>query len=103
MKQTFKIEKYINSDINLNDKIRVIDGSGLTPVDNCEEEYYIVCSYPKLTGLDAKLKEIVGTVISVGENTNVCMGVLGKVYIQDITIKIGKADFRCCSGFVKKV
>lgn len=101
-KQTFTLKKHINPDIKAGDKIIVFDGSGFTPLYHTEEEYYIVCSYPKITGIDAKIKDIIGEVIYTNVENSICMGCLGSVYQQDIIIQLGDGLFRTCSNFVKK-
>lgn len=101
-KQTFTLKKYINPEIKAGDKIIIRDGSGFTPIEYCEEEYYIVCAYPELTGSDLKLKDIIGEVIYTGIENSICMGVLGGVLRQDIVVQLGNGLFRTCSGFVEK-
>jgi len=101
-KQTFTLKKHINSEIKAGDKIVVWDGSGFTPLDHTEEELYIVCSYPELTGIENKIQNIVGEVIYTGIQNNICMGCLGTVYQQDIVIQLGDGLFRTCSDFVRK-
>lgn len=102
-KQTFTLEKYIDTTIKAGDSIRVFDGSAFTPLNHIDEEYYIVLSYPELTGINAEIENIVGEVIFTGIENSICMGVLGTVYQQDLIIQIGHTLFRTCSKFVQKV
>jgi len=103
MKQTFEIKTHIDKDIKKGDLVYLIDGSGLSTYETEGQELFIVRSYPKLTNSNSLLKELLFKVIETDVKTNVCMGVLGCVRIQDIIIEINKTKFRTCSQFVKKV
>ncbi len=98
---TKELEYYIDPTIEVGDKVRMIDGSGLS-IANSSEEVYVVDSYPELLGTDRLLKNLIATVIAVGVETN---GINGykTIYIQDIQIQIGEVVFNTCSQFVSKV
>lgn len=104
MKKTFTIDTFINNDIKVGDKVFLIDGSAFTcmsnELDNEVESIYIICSYPKLTGSDKIIKEIVAEVLEVGISNKCCSAVCNKVYLQDIIVQIGTGKFRTASKLV---
>lgn len=102
MKKGYKIERYIDSSIKVGDFVKMIDGSALSCDKNNESEMFIVKAYPKLTGFQGTLKELNAEVVRVGITDNICMGVCGKVYLQDIEIRIGDTIFRTASRLVTK-
>jgi len=67
MKTTFKIERLINNDIKVGDTVVVNDGSSLTSFNYDQDaEFFIVNSYPEVTGVDIKLINIPAKVIEIG-------------------------------------
>jgi len=107
-KQFYKIIREVNKDIKVGDTVKLIDGSGLSNIDNPEKEYYIVFSYPDLTGIiRTALGQIECVVLETGitdiitspnnfVKDSYCYGV-------DIRIKVGNTEFYTCSKFVKKI
>jgi len=103
MKATLTLSSHINLKIKLNDKVRLIDGSGLTHYDNNDiDELYIVLSYPKITKSERHLKDLIFEVDEIGLKTNVCTG-YNCAYIQDIVVSFNGVKFRTCSAFVENV
>jgi len=103
MKKTLTLSSHIDLKIKLNDKVRLIDGSGFTHYDyNDDGELYIVLAYPKITKSEMKLKDLIFEVEEIGLKTNVCQG-YNCAYIQDIVISYNGIKFRTCSRFVKNI
>jgi len=100
-KTSLKIKKYINPHIEVGDKIKLIDGSALSHI-KLKGDFYIIYSYPEITGTDALLKDIVGEVVETNIKNRGCFGDF-HIYVQDIVISLGKTKFRTCSKFVKVV
>lgn len=101
--ETMKIKRKVNDSIKKGDKVRLTDGSGLKAIGS-DKEFYIVHSYPELTGQDKPLKELTATVVATGlsgvySKKNSCFDF---VYELDIIVEIGDAQFFTCSQFVKK-
>ncbi len=102
-KSTLDIVKYINPDIKAGDKIKIVDGSSFTPLDYVMDEFYIIYSYPKLTGTNLVIKEIIGEVIFTGIENSVCTSPWSeRAYLQDCIIQLGTGLFRTCSAFLRK-
>lgn len=101
-KVTLSIVEYINPAIKAGDKVRIVDGSSLTPLNYVKKDFYIVNSYPNLTGTGLKLEEITGEVIFTGIKNSVCTS-YDRAYLQDCVIQLGNGLFRTCSQFLKKV
>ncbi len=106
-KHSYKITQHINKSINVKDKVKLIDGSGLSL--NCKwdspfaKNYYIVYDYPEITGLSTNLKNCIAEVIKTNITDIGLPGACNTFRIQDIIIKIGNAEFRTCSQFVIKI
>lgn len=103
MKKTFTIRVYKDNNLKVGDKVRLVDGSGFTSIEDNTREVYIVVAYPNLTGSDVVLKELVAEVTEINITDKVCKGVLDNVYLQDIVVKIGEGFFRTSSGMVKSI
>lgn len=99
MKRQYKLKSVVNPKIKVGDSVYLIDGSALSN-DKSDKEYYIVFAYRELTGRQEKLKEIKATVLETNITDNILTGSIGIAYIQDITVQIGDAVFRTCSGMV---
>lgn len=99
-KITLEINERINPKVKEGDIVRLIDGSGLSCVDS-DSDFYIVYSYPEVTGINEQLKHIDAEVLKIGVEDRCVCGSGDWAYKQDIVIKIGSAKFRTCSGFVK--
>ena len=107
-KLTYTIRKFINPDIKVGDRIYVIDGSGFTIVtdevdENKIDSYFIINSYPHITGIDEVLCKIIGTVVEINITDKICPRGTINCYLQDIVVSLGNAKFRTCSDFVKKI
>lgn len=104
---SLKIERYIDKDVNPRDKVKLIDGSGLTRVDSNyrdpKEDVYITCCYPELTGLSDNLMDIECVVLETGIEDYVSDDCFGVTFLQDIVVQCGSVKFRTCSKFVKKI
>jgi hypothetical protein len=100
-KASLKLKKYINPQIKVGDKVKLIDGSALSHI-KLKGDFYIVDSYPEITGEDALLKDIVGEVVKTKVKNSGCFGAFD-IYVQDIVVKLGKAKFRTCSKMVRVV
>lgn len=102
-KRSFKLKRIVTKEkINLGDKVKVIDGSSITPMSN-DQDCYIVCAYPELTGSQLLLKDMEAEVISTKVRHYACEGVCGNAYRQDLVIKLGLCEFRIASGMVRKI
>jgi len=103
-KQSYKIRKFINPDIKVGNKVKLIDGSGLSVKDTEHEDVYIVFAYPVLTGSHERLKDIEAYVEEIDiEDIIIPSFGLDTAYLQDIVVKIGEGYFRTCSKFVKNI
>lgn len=102
MKKQFIISKHINPEIKKGDKVRLIDGSGLTCAKEYKEQICIVFPYEEITGSKLPLRELTFTVTRTGIKDLVCSGVLGTVYLQDIELEYNGVKFYNCSKFVSK-
>jgi len=96
-----RIKKYIDPTIKVGDKIKIIDGSGLTVESG--KKVYIVYPYFEITKSNLNLQAIDGEVVETNINNYVSEGAVETCYLQDIIIKLGEGTFRTCSEFVKKV
>jgi hypothetical protein len=106
-KCSYKIVSYIDPNIRVGEMVRLVDGSGLSlksddSITFPNKNYYIVDSYPEVTGIDKVLSKIDAKVVEIGINDYVVIGV-SSVYVQDIIIQIGEAQFRTCSQFVRNI
>ena len=102
MKKSYKLSRHINSEIKVGDRIKIVDGSGLTSFK--EIDVYIIYSYLELTGSELKLKEIEGTVLETNiDNFIHPIHSLELAYLQDIVIELGNAKFRTSSNFIRKI
>jgi hypothetical protein len=104
-KSAYKIGRHVDPTIKVGNIVTIIDGSGLSPMEEYYKNCYIVDAYPDLTGSDLNLMAIHGEVTNVGisdivtdmdNNLSSCYGV-------DITVKLGNAEFYTCSKFVTKI
>ena len=103
MKQSFKLKQRKNSNIKTGDFVKLIDGSGLS-CEESNEPVYIVYPYLNLTGSYENLNDMVAEVLETDiANYAMANGALGNGYVQDIKVRIGKAEFRTCSDFVAVV
>ena len=100
--QTLKVEKYIDNSIKVGDFVKLIDGSGFTHATK-KGTFYIINSYNDITGLPLNLQDIAAEVIECNINNHCCSGAFNTLYLQDIKVKIGNAEFRTASGFVEKL
>ena len=101
-KKTMQVSSYIDPKITVGAIVRLTDGSGLSIKEkNIYKDFYIVGSYPEEVGARTKLEDCACEVIETGVTDWVVAGVLNHCYIQDIVVKIGKAEFRTCSAFVE--
>lgn len=97
-KQSFNVDDKKVKELKLKQKVRVIDGSSLTSIDdNGLYDIYIVNHYPKLTGLYGELRNLDAYVVETNIKNHICSGVCGFGYLQDVLIKIGSGLFRCNS------
>lgn len=103
-KKSYQLIHLYSPHIKVGDEVYLKDGSALTLLsdDNKEtkDSYYIVNSYPICTGSTLKLEEIKATVITINIKDRVTIGSVS-VYIQDIIVQIGNAQFRTCSALVR--
>lgn len=98
-----KIYKYINPAIKVGDRVKMIDGSGLSVV-GVNDDVYIVYDYPHITGLRLPLEELVAEVLEIGvDDYAIASSIPSKAYLQDIVIQIGEGKFRTCSSFVSHI
>lgn len=105
--KVIKQNRITDQSINIGDIVNIIDGSGLVDKEN-NNNYVIISSYPKKTGLNEKLRNIKAEVVQ----TNV-IGIespetkLSKTksftYLPDIKIKLGDLELYTCSAFVRKL
>jgi len=104
MKKSFKLKTYINNNIKIGDKIKIIDGSGLSStMSDDNKDYYIIFSYPDYTKSNLNLKEIIGTVVQTNITDYILISNNDYAYLQDIVIELGEGRFRTCSAFLKPV
>jgi len=105
MKRSITIQNRINPEIKVGDYVKLFDGSALScdKHDNDKRPLYIVNSYRELTGMSIIIKDIPALVISTGITNKVCDTGDNLLYLQDIVVKIGNADFRTCSGLVEQL
>src|SRR5690349_19850134 len=101
MKATIEIRQFVNTDIKVGDTVRLIDGSGCTPLKT-GEKVIIVFSYPKYTGLESELRHIPAMVAESGIS-NFGLPFSDILYTQDIIVRSGNSEFRTCSAFVAKI
>jgi len=108
MKKSLEIKEY-HQQLEVGDRVRVIDGSSLTVKENGIydpqlEECIIICAYPELTGSSNRLKDIVGTVVEINITDRIVPGEATLIaYRQDIVIQLHKAFFRTASRMVRKI
>ena len=100
MKKQIEIFSHINPSVKVGDKVKLIDGSGLTPKNKYHKDIYIVYQYPDITGSQKMLKELVFTVTKTNITNLVCTSSLDGVYLQDIEIEFDGHIFYTCSEFV---
>ncbi len=102
----FFIEKHINPDIQINDKVKLIDGSAFSlhevETDESNQEHFIVDSYPSF-GLFKPLEQYTCNVIATNLTDTVLLSFNKTAYLQDIIVSCEGVLFRTCSAFVKKV
>lgn len=91
----------------MGDKVRLIDGSALSCVDDVNNEYYIIFAYPNKTGSTEILKNLEGTVVETGITDHVAISLtidpISVIYLQDIVVQLGDATFRTASQLVEKI
>jgi len=99
-KRSLQLKYCFNREIQVGDKVKFKDGSGIS-CDGFEKDIYIIFNYEELTGSISDLKDIEFTVVSTNVSDRVVPGVCGKAYVQDLELvsPIGKT-FRTPSGFV---
>lgn len=106
-KHSKQIKKLIDEQIKVGDKVRLIDGSAVCCVEDADNEYYLIFAYPDKTGSTEILKDLEGTVIETGITDHVSLtlisDLLSVVYLQDIVVQIGDANFRTASQLVRKI
>lgn len=106
MKKQFKeIRSHIDENIKIGDTVRLIDGSGLCSITHPNKAFYIIYSYPFVTGSHLILTDMTAEVVQINISNIVSWEEyhsLGYCYQLDIIIKLGDALFRTCSKFVTK-
>lgn len=103
LKKSSTLKTYINPNIQLGDRVKLIDGSALS-CDTHKEDLYIVFSYPALTGSESTIKDMEGIVVEINVQDRILNSRgLSMAYLQDIVVSLGKANFRTCSKFVMKI
>lgn len=100
-KKQLTLKQYKNPQIRKGNRVMLIDGSGLSSPK--AENLYIVCAYPKLTGNNVKLQDLVFTVTKTDVEDKAVSGTLDTVYKQDIEITFNRVVFYTCSEFVRAV
>lgn len=101
-KQSFRIKKLINDEIQVGDIVRVVDGSSFS-AESESQELFIVFEYPKLTNSELKIKDIDFEVVQKSVSDYVCSGACGTAYLQDLVISINGKKFRTASKLVRKL
>jgi len=102
MRKSQIIRRIIDENIKVNDRVFLKDGSGLTSINNPDNNFYIILPYPKITNSDKKLKDIEAIVVEAGLTDFVCIGSHEWCWLQDIVIDINGAKFRTPSQCVYK-
>ena len=104
--QRMDVIRHFDLSISVGDSVFLTDGSALSLKSDDKfrfEKYYIVDSYPKITGDYHDLKNIKGTVTKVGIKNRIIYSGFSWCYVQDIIVKVGNAEFRTASKMVTKV
>lgn len=102
-KQSLTIEYYIDKEIKKGDKVKFIDGSGMSNHNFPDETFYIVFSYPKVLKTESIIKDLEFEVVETGITNKGCSGAFPKIYIQDIAVSYNGVVFHTPSNFVTKL
>jgi hypothetical protein len=100
MKNSIFLKHLVDSDIKVGDVVRVIDGSGFSPVDERDPKLIV---FP-IEGYSSNICEMTATVIATGvKNYGVNGAFPDEYYVQDTLIDIRGHLFRTCSQFLAKI
>lgn len=101
MGKSLKIERYINPDIKVGDKVRIKDGSALHCITYPDRSFIIHNPYEEVFGVPDPMWDLPFTVVEANVEDYIdTFEICNTAYLQDIVVEYNGVQFRTCSKFV---
>lgn len=101
MGKNLKIERHIDTNIKVGDKVIFRDGSALHCITHPDRSFIISSAYEEIFGVADPMRDLPFTVVETGVEDYIdTFEICNAAYLQDIVVEYNGVQFRTCSQFV---